>query len=136
MNKKRFILRTKEAKETCLDWIRWNCLGKEPMEVTVKPYKPNRSLAQNDLYWLWVGILSKEIGYTKEEMHDVLRVRFLEMLFKTAGDVNWQEPKSTTDLTTKEFAEYLHSIEAWALSEGYRLPHPDDYKYAMLGGRE
>ena len=46
-------------------------------EATISIGKTKRTDAQNRLYWCWVDIMSKEIGYAKQEMHLILADMFL-----------------------------------------------------------
>ena len=61
----------KEAafKSLVQDYFLENPTAKEAV-VTIQ--KSSRSDAQNRLYFYWVGILSQEVGYSKDEMHLVL----------------------------------------------------------------
>ena len=45
--------------------------------ITVSEERPTRSDNQNKYYWsVIVGGLSDELGYTADEMHDILKVKF------------------------------------------------------------
>ena len=57
---------------------------------------------QNRLWWLYVSILSKETGNDKNEMHELLKSKF--MPFAT----------STTELTQKQFADIVNEIIKWS----------------------
>lgn len=84
-----------------------------PIEITVQKRRKNRSDHQNRYYW---GVLIPELcnyfGYEKEEMHEALK---WELLRKPANSHTMPDTvRSTADLTTKEFEEYLESIRRWA----------------------
>ena len=72
--------------------------GKE-VEIRIRERSNNRSKEQNSLYWKWIDILSKEIGFTKDEMHELIKYKFL---------------KSTTTLTTKEFTLLMNDLLYWS----------------------
>jgi hypothetical protein len=75
-----------------------------------------RSLDQNALYWKLVTELGEHIGYSHDEMHQLMGYKFLRY------EKNGQEfIKSTTKLTTKEFSEYFEKCQAWAAEMGFIL---------------
>lgn len=89
--------------------------------VTVEKPKQIRTWEQNK--WYFAGVIPiiqdalKEQGirYTKEKIHDILRYKFLRDIIPIGYEGEFiEEIKSTTDLTTKEFAEYIDEITIWA----------------------
>lgn len=97
--------------------------GKDVMVRFARPVKV-RSNNQNRLYWgVYLAALAEHTGHTPEELHDVLKAMFLPREFVTIGKLEIEVVKSTTKLTTDEFAKYLTQIEAWCNQElGIRLP--------------
>ena len=88
-----------------------------------KKFKKKRSLEQNSYYWsVLIGILSREFGYETEEMHMVLREKFLRIHDDKHPD--FVIAKSTTKLTTVEFVEYIEKIQRWA-AEKHQIYLPD-----------
>ncbi len=90
-----------------------------------------RSLPQSKYYFgVVVKIISDELGYTREEVHEICKQMFLsEIIFlKTKKGVRQiRVPKSTTELKTVEFEEYLSSIRQWASMElGIYIPTPNE----------
>ena len=102
------------------------------MVITIEP--PNRSKAQNRLYWMWVSIIGKDTGHTKTEMHFVLANMFLPRVKFAFHGKQYDMPASTSDLSTKDFADYLKDIESFATDMGLNLPHPQDYDYIFNYG--
>ena len=102
--------------------------GKE-VQVVVREPKSQRSLQQNRYYHgVVVAILSEHTGNSKLEMHNILRGLFLLDYIVFNGN---EIPivKSTTDLNTKEFEEYLSEIRGWASQEdGIKcfIPEPNE----------
>jgi len=45
--------------------------------VEIKTGKKKRSLNQNALWWKWVGIIAKEVGYEPEHLANELKARVL-----------------------------------------------------------
>jgi hypothetical protein len=78
-----------------------------------KQHKEKRSIQQNNYYWGVVcDLLSKETGYTPDEIHQILGEKFLsyeknEMTFV----------KSTTKLNTNEFENYMEECRRFASME-------------------
>ncbi len=86
--------------------------------------RSERSKKQNSYYWgVMVTILSDEWGYTKDEVHDILKAKFL--CEKQIGKPD--KIKSTTKLDTKEMVDYQDQIKIWAASEwGIYIPDPNE----------
>lgn len=83
--------------------------GKE-VEITISKWTHKRSHPQNNYYWgVVVKILRDHLGYNEEEMHDALRMKFLKQEEGLIDTV-----KSTTDLSSAEFEEYLTNVKKWA----------------------
>jgi|GEM_PF-783692 len=127
------------------------------LEVIVQDHKQDRSVLQNSLYWLWNGIISDELGWTKEEVHEDLKRRLLVPIY-TRDDLEYSamiqavrkvhtkgfkdEAKamskqivkltSTTTAKVKQFTEYLKDIENDMISKGIVLPHPEDRYYQAM----
>jgi len=121
---KKFIIR-KENKPSIINMIKdFLCLLKldTPYEIIIRPYKNNRSNDQNALYWKWLEIIGKELGYTRDEMHELCRYKFLGMHSKEIAGVKIEYLPSTTKLKVGEMSEYLESISRWTAELGIRLP--------------
>lgn len=102
----------------------------EPCEVVVyvERRKKNRSKEQMGYYW---GVVLPEIaihtGHSQEELHKIFKVKYLmqKMIWRGA---NVFTPRSTSELTTNEFAEYLSTIILEANEMGITVP-PADQAY-------
>ncbi len=130
---------------------------RSPFEVIVRPYKVNRSLLQNSLYWTWATVIANEFGMTKEDTHEDLKKRLLVPIYER-DDFQYREMihslrklyqqgfkqestqlhdqvvrlTSTTNASVKQFAEYLIEIERDMAGKGIVLPHPEDRYYESL----
>ncbi len=97
--------------------------------VIVEVYKniPKRSGALNQYYWkVVVSILGDELGYSKEEMHEVLKAKFLYKKEKI-GEEWVRISKSTTDLNNVEFINYIDMIKIFASMElSIYIPDPNE----------
>ena len=73
--------------------------------------KKVRSHDQNAYYW---GVVLKLIcdftGDMPEDMHNALGIKFLKKITKSGLETR----RSTADLETMEFEEYLSQIRAWS----------------------
>ena len=89
------------------------------VEMIVKKTSRGRSNNQNRYYWgVVITILGDELGYTRDEMHNALKWKFLRSEKKMLPTT-----RSTTDLTTKEFEDYTETVRRWAASDlGIQIP--------------
>ncbi len=93
-------------------------------QVSVIEYKSKRSKIQNDRYWALLTALGNYLGYTKDEMHDLCRQKFLSENIEINGEM-FKRLKSTPKTNTGEFAEYSNMCEMWAGSLGFTF----NYRY-------
>ena len=97
-------------------------------EVTIKPYKRNRSLEQNSLMWKWYSIIADDLGYTTEEIHEeFMRKLLIPITMQTPSGL--VEVYSTKKLKVKEMTAYLEGIERTATEMGIALPRPYENNY-------
>lgn len=92
--------------------------------------KNTRSIPQNKYYWsVIIGILSDHTGFTPDEVHEILKQKFLkkDVIIKEKDKVDIiRISTSTTGLTTIEMEEYLTKIKEWSAIElGIVLPDPN-----------
>ena len=101
--------------------------------IEIKQDKDNRSTKQNRLYWEWINVLGTETGYTKDEMHTILRDKFLGYNEVTTKTEVIKELRSTTKLKVGEMKDYLEKIDIFASEYGIVLMRPDDLYYESMG---
>ena len=90
------------------------------VEVIIRKPRTKRSDVQNSYYWgVVIELLSKELGYDKDELHEILKYKFLQ-----SNAMGMPYIKSTTKLSTGEFEEYLSKIKRWA-AEFLHIVIPD-----------
>ena len=90
------------------------------VEVIIRKPRTKRSDVQNSYYWgVVIELLSKELGYDKDELHEILKYKFLQ-----SNAMGMPYIKSTTKLSTGEFEEYLSKIKQWA-AEFLHIVIPD-----------
>jgi len=81
--------------------------------IEVREAKDVRTNSQNRLWWKWMEIISSELGYEKQEIHDILKYKFLLREEMMDGEIH-QNLKSTTTLTKKEFNKLTQDVFFWA----------------------
>jgi hypothetical protein len=85
-----------------------------------------RSTNQNALYWLWLSVMSKDIGHTEEELHVIMKGLHAPKKEVKVGNKTYMIPKSTQELSKGEFVEYMFHVETEANQLGIELPHPNE----------
>lgn len=98
------------------------------VEVKVEEYKKHRSNPQNSYYWgVVIPMVSKELGYTKEEVHSALKNKFLTVTNYSKQDIEFEFTKDTKDLDTTEFEIYLRDVRNFAGDFlGIFIPQPNE----------
>lgn len=100
--------------------------------VRIEKSRGKRTLQQNNLFWLYVGCLADQCGWSKDSMKMYLCSRFCKKKYnypnKETGELMETEAVcSTTELNTKEFATMIENIRMFAQDKlGVILPSPED----------
>jgi len=94
----------------------------KPLLVTVSELKETRRSQANRLYWKWVSAIGNELGYEGPEMHDVLVLELLGMVYKQIGNKTIQTLASTRDMKVGDFSDYMESVSRFAAKQNIRLP--------------
>jgi len=114
MNTRLFYGQIKDNQLEFDDKDAWEKIYKEfagqSIEISVKPLGKKRNSKQNRFYWkVIINNLSLHFGYTNNEMHKALKLKF---------DID-----STAKLSVFEFSEYIESVVRWAeYEQGFLLP--------------
>jgi len=116
----------------------------------------NRSINQNDLYWMWLGEICDQanvnLPYTyfneeiqqeetiecmvKEELHEWMCHEFLGYTTKRIGRKDVTQLKGTSKLLKGEMYFFMQQVDAWSHQKGYKLTIPDDSEYMKLKDKE
>ncbi len=127
------IITNESDKDKAQARIKALCIDKQ-WQMELKPYRKNRSRAQNKLYWKWITCIGDEIGYESDELHAIMADKFLPDEVVEYGGKQIKKDKSTSRLNTKEFTEYLEKIDRFAAAElGIVLPSPSDLYFEAMG---
>jgi len=107
-------------------------IAKEGYICEIKKAKVRRSLNQNNYMW---GVVYKQFaidsGYTPKEMHQILGREFLS--YEKNGE---QLIKSTSDLNTIEFENYMSQCRMLAAEQGVLIPEPNEVTEEYLNQLE
>ncbi len=98
------------------------------IQITIEKIKSQRSAQQNALWWVYMTILSKELGYTKDEIHEICKYKFLkrEKVDEKTGEI-FPYLESTTKLSKSEFADLVSDLQRWAAETfNINLPSPGE----------
>ena len=88
--------------------------------VEISPWTSMRSHEQNKRYWELLGHMGDHLGYTADEMHQMLAYKYLSYKNSVMDEEITVVP-STTSLTIKEFSEYMNNVENFAYSLGVKF---------------
>lgn len=135
------ILRDESLRSRAIEVIAKLSLDGGPLEVIIRPFKKNRTLAQNRLLWWWYKHIQRHIfesrgeWYSDEDIHEWFKDEYLTTSVVEIGVKVKNVRKSTASLKVDEMTEYLEHIDQHcAENMQLFLPHPADlYEYAMRG---
>lgn len=141
--KQTFTITNDRVRFNCIEHIK-NLMLHKPMRVTVEEAKPSRSLAQNNLLWLWMGELSKGYSehygekYSPETWKIHCQQKFLgkEVMRLPCGGIT-EIDRGTSKLKVNEFTEFLEAIDMYAAADlKITLSHPIDLIAEAYGRKE
>lgn len=113
-----------ENREKFFDFL--SLLEGEPIQLLVEKVRTKRTLPQNAYYHgVIVKMIADEVGYANpDEVHQALKMMFLK---KFIGKQQIPTVRSTTDLDTLEFEDYLEKVRTWAGETlNMRIPLPNE----------
>lgn len=109
--------------DTNLDYL-FSTLRNGVYTLTVKRASEKRTVAQNDLMWMWFACIENETGTAKEDVYNHYCKMFLSKPDPMGeGFIN----DTSSRLNTKQMTDFMKKIQADAASEfGITLPVPED----------
>jgi len=118
------IMRTDADRKRVLDVLAAVSLGK-PVRVEWEVGFKRRSLNQNNLYHMLVGVIAKETGNSHEAVHEAIKQRFVAPEFiELAGKTH--EVRTTTKFNTADFSDLTTQVYALGAEMGIYLPSPEE----------
>lgn len=114
-------------------------LADGPVVLTIKPMGEICTRKCRALYWVWMAAMAKHFSkkgghFEKEDMHDLMRHKFLGYESKTIGKTKLEPQLVSTSedagFSTAQMLEFMQQIDAWAANNGCLLPRPEDNEYA------
>jgi hypothetical protein len=97
--------------------------------VTIKRATENRTIAQNDLMWLWFTCIERETGTPKEDVYSYYCKKFLMKTIRIGEKVE-RVYDTSSKLNTQQMSDFMNKIQADAAAElGIQLPLPMDRYY-------
>lgn len=104
----------------------FSTLANGTYHITVKRSSEKRSIAQNDLMWMWMACIEHETGTPKDDIYMYYCKKFLMKTIRV-GEKLERIYNTSSKLNTQQMKEFLDKIQADALSElGITLPNPED----------
>ena len=108
--------------------------------IEIKEDKASRSVKQNALYWMWLGVIEEETAQPKDDyfedgkwhkgLHTKFKCDFINKEFYDDGSL---KIPSSKHLKVKEMARYLERLDMYIAELGIQLPHPEDLYYEAMG---
>lgn len=133
-----FVLRDDPIRRRLIDFLSGLAIDSKALwEVEIRPFKKQRTQPQNRYYWQMLQEVAEQLWvdgrqYDKDTLHEYFKGEFLGWNEKVlpSGEL-YRTPISTSKLPTKEFAEYVTRIEAWAAHHGVFFEASTDYLNSM-----
>lgn len=102
----------------------------KPVEVVVRPKRSRRSGKANAFYWsVVVPLIAEELGYDKQECHEVLAFHFLRI--EDCPVTGSPRRKRTPECDSAEFARYVDQCIRLAAEHGIVVPQPGEVEVAQ-----
>ena len=98
-------------------------LAGKPVDVIVRPHRNKRSDRASRYYFgVVVALIAEHCGYDKDELHELLAMRFLRI----ADDPVTGSPrrKRTPQTDSQEFADYVDACIRFGAELGVYIPEP------------
>jgi len=97
--------------------------------VKIERLKKKRSLMQNAYYWaVVIPVFAEYMGYSKSEyeiVHGILKEMFLRTI-ETKNNIEYARVKSTSELSTMEFMEFIQDLQRFGAEQGLNIPDPNE----------
>jgi len=81
--------------------------------VEIKESEIARTAQQNKLWWVWMQLLGEYWGLSRNEAHELCKVKFLKEEYLINGE-KVEQLRSTATLTKSEFKLLMNDVLFWA----------------------
>jgi hypothetical protein len=123
----KFKINGKSAADKRVIFDKMNSLQNAEYVIEITQVRPKRSLNQLNYYFACiVEPIADFCGYNKEEMHEILKAKFLTTGTMLPDGTFVIYGGSTGELDTKSMEEYLEKVRIWAATDlglTLSLPH-------------
>lgn len=124
----KFNINNQETKNEVIKFIEGLLLDKM-WTVEVKRKTKRKTISQEGLYWIWCTAIGEELGYFKDDMHEVLKEKFLPPKVLEVGGEQY-EVRSIKGLSKEQMSAYMNMVDLWAGAEmGINLYRPEEAQY-------
>lgn len=121
---RRIILREASHRDRALEAVQALGVGlNPPLCVEIKPFKENRSLDQNAAYHAVIQDIARHTGHSHDEIHEIVKFKFLPALEVELPDGEYRVSRSTTRLNRGEMSDLIDQVQAWAASLGVEVAY-------------
>lgn len=111
---KTMILRDPTVLDYAIRYLSSLDLGlKKPWSITVRPYVKPRNLEQNAAYHSAIGDIARHVGHSHEDIHEIVKLKFLAPKAIELPDGDYTIGRSTTKLTVEEMSTLIDEVHAW-----------------------
>jgi hypothetical protein len=98
----------------------------KPIEQTLRKERKRRGNSQNRFYWgVVLKTVADQLGWDVDDLHHELKRKFLAVEHDTALVMT----RSTADLDTAEFTEYIDNVMRLAAEMGIYVPSPGEVDF-------
>ena len=96
----------------------------QKVDIIIRKHRNQRTDSQNSYYWgVVVYMLSNELGYTKDEVHEAMKEKFASQKDEHGLTII----QSTAKMSIERFAEYIEDIKRWASEYlSFYIPDPNE----------
>jgi len=91
------------------DQIAEKLTGK-PLQITVKPFKRDRTLPQSAKAHAMIRELALHTGYTEAQMKEIAKALYAPMKTVAVGGKDVTVPMGTSDMNVEEMANFIENL--------------------------
>jgi hypothetical protein len=121
-----FVISDDQSREKVISWLKRLPVNERRYKAKIVAVRKARSLQQNKYQWFVFELIARELGTTKEAIHDFFAELYLREEVEIAGHV-YQRTRGTSELSTAEHSQFMEDVRIWsAVEEGIIVPLPEE----------